>query len=92
MQDPKRQAWLYLVVGLLAVVFAVYFLSIDNAGQGQAGGFAILDWGLLGMGVVAVYRGVRGLRTLRRDAEKAANTPKVVLPRPKDPKPPAPSE
>lgn len=87
MQDPKRQAWLYLVAGVVAVIAASYFLSVDAAGGG--GDFAVLDWALLAMGIVAAVRGVRMFRDLRKDAEKAASTPKVVLPKPKDPKPPA---
>ncbi len=62
MEDPKRQAWLYLVVGALAVASATYFLST----QGNAGTLGIFDWVILGMGLVAVYRGVRGLLALRR--------------------------
>ncbi|MCA0295123.1 MAG: hypothetical protein LCH96_07375 [Actinobacteria bacterium] len=90
MQDPKRQAWLYLVAGVVAIIAAAYFLSVDSAGGG--GDFSILDWAILGMGVVATFRGVRMFLDLRKDAAKAASTPKVVLPKPKDPKPPTTGE
>jgi hypothetical protein len=85
-QDPKRQAWLYLVVGVLAVVFAGYYLYTD---RGAGGDFSFLDWAILGMGIVATYRGVKMFLDLRRDAAKSAGATKVVLPKPKDPKPPA---
>jgi uncharacterized membrane protein HdeD (DUF308 family) len=48
--DPKNQPWLYLVTGVVAIAAAGYFLSIDAS---------ILDWAILGMGVVAVVRGVQ---------------------------------
>lgn len=64
MEDPKRQAWLYLVVGAIAVVTAVYFLATQGMGTGA---FGFFDWVILGMGIVAVYRGVKGLAAIRRD-------------------------
>jgi hypothetical protein len=62
MRDPKTHAWLYLVVGLLAIVSGAYFLFIDYGAGGS--GFTIFDWLLAGMGVVGIYRGVKGLREL----------------------------
>lgn len=63
MEDPKRQAWMYLIAGVVAVVAAIYFLSTSS----QAGdSFGILDWAILGMGIVAIYRGGRGLLAVRR--------------------------
>jgi len=54
---------MYLIAGVLAVVAAIYFISTaDQAGDS----FGILDYAILGMGVVAVYRGARGFLDLRR--------------------------
>jgi hypothetical protein len=64
-EDPKRQAWMYVVVGGLAVIAAIYFLSIDGMGSGS---FGIFDWVILGMGIVAVVRGARMFLDLKRDA------------------------
>ena len=69
MEDPKRQAWMYLIAGVVAIAAAVYFLSTDTD-TGTAGNFSLLDWAILGMGVVAIYRGAKGFIDLRRgDAE-----------------------
>nr|WP_300147942.1 hypothetical protein [Propionicimonas sp.] len=63
MEDPKRQAWMYVIVGGIAVIAAIYFLSVDGMGSGS---FGIFDWVILGMGIVAVARGVRMFLDLRR--------------------------
>ena len=36
MEDPKRQAWMYLVAGVVAIVAAIYFLSTEAPGQDKA--------------------------------------------------------
>ena len=64
MEDPKRQAWMYVVVGGIAVIAAIYFLSVDGMGSGS---FGIFDWVILGMGIVAVVRGIRMLLDLKQD-------------------------
>jgi ABC-type enterobactin transport system permease subunit len=61
--DPKRQVWMYLIVGPLAIAAAIYFLASDN---GTTGDFSLLDWAILGMGIVALYRGVRMYLELRK--------------------------
>lgn len=87
MEDPKRQAWMYLIVGVVAVIAAIYFLSTESQG---ANSFSIFDWAILAMGVVATYRGVKGFIDLRRgDAKPAAPTKPsgpTRLPRPGSPK------
>lgn len=64
MEDPKRQAWMYVVVGGIAVIAAIYFLSVDGMGSGS---FGIFDWVILGMGIVAVVRGIRMFLDLKQD-------------------------
>lgn len=54
---------MYLVAGVLAVIAGIYFIS--TAGQQANDQFGILDYAILGMGVVAIYRGVKGFRALR---------------------------
>ncbi len=88
MEDPKRQAWMYLVAGVVAIAAAIYFLSTETQGQDS---FSILDWGILGMGVVATYRGVKGFIDLRRGAAKPSTPAKpsgpIKLTRPDSRKP-----
>ena len=50
MKDPKKLAIVYLVMGALAIVLSLYYMSIDPSG-------GVLDWIILGMGVVAMVRG-----------------------------------
>lgn len=77
MEDPKRQAWMYVVVGGIAVIAAIYFLAVDGMGSGS---FGIFDWVILGMGVVAVFRGARMFLDLRRDA--ASGTTRKTISKP----------
>lgn len=73
-EDPKRQAWMYLVAGVLAVIAGIYFIS--TAGQQANDQFGLLDYVILGMGAVAIYRGVRGFLALRNgDAGSAGAKP-----------------
>lgn len=65
MNNPRREAWLYVVVGVIAVVGAGYFLAVDGMGSGS---FGLLDWAILGMGIVAIYRGIKGFAAIRRDS------------------------
>ena len=50
MKDPKKLAITYLVMGALAIAVSLYYMSIDPTG-------GVLDWIILGMGVVAMVRG-----------------------------------
>ena len=55
--NPKMQIALYLIVGVLAIVGSAYFMSIDTS---------ILDWFILGLGIVAVAQGIKEYLALRR--------------------------
>ncbi|MCA0308765.1 MAG: hypothetical protein LCH87_15645 [Actinobacteria bacterium] len=88
MEDPKRQAWMYVVVGPLAIIAGIYFLMTTS---GTTGDFSLLDWAIIGMGVVATYRGVKGFLDIRRgDAPPAepgeSTTFRRKLPPPEGPK------
>lgn len=48
--------WVYVVVGVLAVALSLYYMTIDSS---------VLDWIILGMGVVAIVRGVQQFLQLR---------------------------
>ncbi|MGC3995607.1 MAG: hypothetical protein QM779_16055 [Propionicimonas sp.] len=87
MEDPKRQAWMYLVAGVVAIVAAIYFLSTES----QAGTYVLLDWGILAMGVVAIYRGGKGFYDLRRDQAKPTSTT-VIRPGSSESKPKKPDD
>lgn len=56
MKSPKFQAWLYIVVGVVAISAALYFLSVEAS---------VFDWFILGMGVVSIIQGIREFLTLR---------------------------
>ncbi|MGV8908276.1 MAG: hypothetical protein ACOH1Y_04780 [Propionicimonas sp.] len=58
MKDPKNLAIIYLVMGVLAIALALYYMSIDASG-------AVLDWIILGMGVVSIVRGGQQYLQLR---------------------------
>lgn len=53
MQDAIRFWWLYLLLGVAAAAMGCY--GLYHLGLGSS-----LDWILVAMGLVAVYRGVRG--------------------------------
>jgi hypothetical protein len=55
---------MYVIAGVVAVVAAIYFLTSDT---GHTGDFSLLDWGILGMGIVALYRGAKMFLDLRRN-------------------------
>ena len=48
--------WVYVVVGVLAVALSLYYMTIESS---------VLDWIILGMGVVAIVRGVQQFLQLR---------------------------
>ena len=50
MNDPKNRPLLYLISGVVAVVAALYFMTLDTS---------IFDWFILGMGIVAIFKGVQ---------------------------------
>ena len=54
---------MYVVVGPLAIIAGIYFLMTTS---GTTGDFSLLDWAILGMGIVALYRGVRMYLELRK--------------------------
>lgn len=64
MRDPLTLARVYLIVGLVAMAGAGYFLYQDYRGPDDT--FAFFDWAFLAMGGVAVFRGVKGLYELRQ--------------------------
>lgn len=55
MKDPKNLPWIYLIAGVLAIGSALYFMSLESS---------IFDWFILGMGVVAIVRGIQEYRKL----------------------------
>ncbi|HQZ00131.1 MAG TPA: hypothetical protein PKV13_09635 [Propionicimonas sp.] len=58
--SPKAQAWLYVIVGVVAIGAALYFMSVEAS---------VFDWFILGMGVVGVIQGVREFWALRNGTE-----------------------
>ena len=47
---------MYLVVGVVAIVAGAFYMTIE---------MSIFEWAIVIMGVVAIYRGIKGLRALR---------------------------
>lgn len=62
---------MYLIAGVVAIVAAIYFIATAPAGDS----FGILDYAILGMGVVAIYRGVRGFLALRNGSGGSTGAP-----------------
>ena len=58
--SPRAQAWLYVIVGVVAIGAALYFMSVEAS---------VFDWFILGMGVVGVIQGVREFWALRNGTE-----------------------
>lgn len=56
MKDPKNQAWMYVIAGVVAIGAALYFMTIESS---------VFDWFILGMGVVSIIRGIKEFRDLR---------------------------
>lgn len=56
MKDPKNLAIVYLAMGVVAIALALYYMSLESS---------ILDWLILGMGVVSIVRGVQQYRQVR---------------------------
>ncbi len=50
MNDPKNRPVVYLIAGIVAIAAALYFMTLDTS---------IFDWFILGMGIVAVIKGVQ---------------------------------
>jgi hypothetical protein len=48
--DPKNRPLVYLIAGVVAVVAALYFMTLSTS---------IFDWFILGMGIVAIFKGVQ---------------------------------
>ncbi len=63
MRDPKNLPWVYIISGVVAVVAAIFFLSVTNDSS-------LFDWVILAMGVVAIVRGVQEYLKLHRGTPK----------------------
>lgn len=61
MDDPKRRVWVYLISGTVAIVAALYFMTIEAT---------IFDWAILIGGVVVIYQGIREYLKQRREDGK----------------------
>jgi hypothetical protein len=67
-KDPKNRPLVYIITGIVAVGAALFFMTIDSGN--------IFDWFILGMGVVAIVKGVQeylqqhgGLAGLRKKTD-----------------------
>ena len=60
MKDPKNGPLVYLIAGIVAVAGALYFMTLDTS---------ILDWFILGLGIVSIIKGVQGYWQLRGGAD-----------------------
>jgi hypothetical protein len=65
--DPKNRPLVYIITGVVAIGAALYFMTLSTS---------IFDWFILGMGVVAVFKGVQeylqqhgGLAGLRKKGD-----------------------
>jgi len=62
-KNPKNEAWLYLIVGVVAIGMGAYNLVVFAGDSGN-----ILDWVIVAMGAVAVWRGIKQFWDLRAQA------------------------
>lgn len=70
MNDPKRQPWLYLISGLVAIGAATFFLSVDGN---------VFDWAILGLGAYAVWKGIQLFRE-QAQAGQSSSEPDTAAP------------
>jgi len=52
-KDPKKLAVVYVVMGVLAIALSLYYMSLESS---------VLDWVILGMGVVSIWLGIQEYR------------------------------
>ena len=50
MKDPKNRPLVYIITGVVAIGAALFFMTLDTS---------IFDWFILGMGIVAIFKGVQ---------------------------------
>ena len=67
MKDPKNRPLVYIITGVVAIGAALFFMTLDTS---------IFDWFILGMGIVAIFKGVQeylqqhgGLAGLRKKTD-----------------------
>lgn len=65
--DAKKLPWVYLIVGIIAMVGVGFFLYLDAVGGDHT--MMVFDWAFFALGGVAVYRGVRGLIDQRKGGD-----------------------
>ncbi|MCC6495972.1 MAG: hypothetical protein IT193_06895 [Propionibacteriaceae bacterium] len=67
MRDPKNLPWVYIATGVVAVVAAIFFMSVASESS-------LFDWVILAMGIVAIVRGVQEYLKLRRPPQPPAKS------------------
>ncbi len=76
MSNPRTQAWLYLIVGILAVVAGAVYLLADLR---QGGSWMLFDAAIVAMGVFGIVQGVRSFARLKKmDQPTQADPPDVT--------------
>ncbi|MCE1174105.1 MAG: hypothetical protein LWW77_05790 [Propionibacteriales bacterium] len=75
MSNPRTQAWLYLIVGILAVIAGSIYLLVD---LGQGGSWMLFDAAIVAMGVFGIVQGVRSFTRLKQLDQAAKTDPPDV--------------
>jgi uncharacterized membrane protein YcjF (UPF0283 family) len=75
MSNPKTQAWLYLIVGILAVIAGSIYLLVD---LGQGGSWMLFDAAIVAMGIFGIVQGVRSFARLKQLDQAKADPPDVT--------------
>jgi hypothetical protein len=76
MSNPRTQAWLYLIVGIVAVIAGSIYLLVDLR---QGGSWMLFDAAIVAMGIFGIVQGVRSFARLKQlDQATKADPPDVT--------------
>lgn len=61
---PKQTAWAYLITGIICLPISCFYLYLDLTDAPGAWS-VIFTWVVIAMSLVALWRGISGLRRLK---------------------------
>ncbi|HML51646.1 MAG TPA: hypothetical protein PKD84_09610 [Propionicimonas sp.] len=61
---PKQTAWAYLIAGIVCLPISCFYLYWDMSGAPGAWS-VVFGWAAVAMSLVALWRGITGLRRLK---------------------------
>jgi hypothetical protein len=63
MRNPKTQAWLYLIVGIVGIIAGSIYVMIDLS---RSGSWVFFDVAIVALGIFGVVQGVRSFARLKQ--------------------------